>query len=118
MFAEASDEFAEYNASVIGVSTDDIDTLNKFSVEECRNKFAVAADPEGTVVENYDAGLTMMPGLAGRISFVVVPGGEIIHVLDEMRPEGHIEESLAAVKAWASTHTSAGDEDHSEADYY
>ena len=31
---------------VIGVSHDSIDTLNKFSVSECRNKFAVASDAD------------------------------------------------------------------------
>jgi thioredoxin-dependent peroxiredoxin len=44
-FAEATDKFKALGATVIGVSHDNIDTLNKFSVSECRNKFAVAADP-------------------------------------------------------------------------
>ena len=43
-FAEATDEYKSLGATVIGVSADDIDTLNKFSVSECRSKFAVAAD--------------------------------------------------------------------------
>jgi thioredoxin-dependent peroxiredoxin len=42
-FAEATDKFKAMGATVIGVSHDNIDTLNKFSVSECRNKFAVAA---------------------------------------------------------------------------
>ena len=45
LFAEATDEFNALGATVIGVSKDDIDTLNRFSVSECRSKFAVAADP-------------------------------------------------------------------------
>ena len=36
-FAEATDEYKALGATVIGVSTDNIDTLNKFSVSECRN---------------------------------------------------------------------------------
>jgi peroxiredoxin Q/BCP len=43
-FAEATAEVCSLGATVIGVSHDDIDTLNKFSVSECRNKFAVTAD--------------------------------------------------------------------------
>src|SRR5262245_62353928 len=39
-FAEATDKFKSLGATVIGVSHDTIDTLNKFSVSECRNQFA------------------------------------------------------------------------------
>lgn len=101
MFAEATDEFAEYNTSVIGVSTDDIDTLHEFSVSECSSKFPVASDEEGSVVNAYDA--AMANGMAARISYVVVPGGEIIHVLEARAPEGHIHESMEAVKNWAAS---------------
>ena len=43
-FAEAMPDFRAAGASVIGVSHDDIATLNKFSVSECQSKFPVAAD--------------------------------------------------------------------------
>ena len=42
-FAEATDKFKALGATVIGLSHDSIDKLNKFSVTECRNKFAVAS---------------------------------------------------------------------------
>src|SRR3984957_13235528 len=42
-FAEATKKFKALGATVIGVSHDPIDKLNKFSVSECRNKFAVAS---------------------------------------------------------------------------
>jgi len=38
-FAAATDAFARLGATVIGVSGDSIDTLNRFSVTECRNRF-------------------------------------------------------------------------------
>ena len=47
-FAEATEKFKALGATVIGVSHDPIDTLNKFSVTECRNKFAVASDADQT----------------------------------------------------------------------
>src|ERR1700740_378509 len=37
-FAEATEKFKALGATVIGVSHDPIDKLNKFSVTECRNK--------------------------------------------------------------------------------
>ena len=103
MFAEASDEFAEYNTSIIGVSTDDIETLHDFSVSECSSKFPVASDEAGDVVNAYDA--AMANGMAARISYVIVPGGEIIHVLEARAPEGHIHESMEAVKNWSASHS-------------
>lgn len=106
MFAEATDEFAQYNTSVIGVSTDDIETLHEFSVSECSSKFPVASDEAGNVVNAYDA--AMDNGLAARISYVIVPGGEIIHVLEARAPEGHITESMEAVKAWSASNDHSG----------
>src|SRR4030081_3915028 len=38
-FAEATDKFKSLGATVIGISTDKIETLNDFSVKDCRNKF-------------------------------------------------------------------------------
>src|SRR6202161_3785007 len=60
-FAEATSEFQALGATVIGVSHDDIDKLNKFSVTECRNKFAVAADPDQHIMKSYDAILAKNP---------------------------------------------------------
>ncbi len=36
------DEFEAAGATVVGMSTDDMPTLKRFSTEECRDKFAVA----------------------------------------------------------------------------
>src|SRR6202163_2093236 len=60
-FAEATEQFKALGATVIGVSHDDIDTLNKFSVSECRSKFAVAADKDQSVMKSYDAVLAIKP---------------------------------------------------------
>jgi peroxiredoxin Q/BCP len=49
-FADAVDEYKKYGATVIGVSHDNIDTLTKFSVSECRSKFPVAADADAKVI--------------------------------------------------------------------
>ncbi len=38
-FAEATDQFKAMGASVIGVSRDDIATLDKFSTQVCQSKF-------------------------------------------------------------------------------
>ncbi|GAB2189626.1 peroxiredoxin [Sessilibacter sp. MAH1] len=103
-FAEASDDFAELNTTIIGVSTDDIKTLNEFSVSECRNKFAVAADTDATVTRAYDSLIKGRDDIADRVSYVIAPSGEIIHVLHDSAPKGHISQSLTAIKNWQATH--------------
>src|ERR1700691_1437675 len=71
-FAEAADDYKAQGATIIGVSHDSIETLNKFSVSECRGKFAVAADTDGKIMKAYDAVmLTSLLGMANRTSYVI-----------------------------------------------
>ena len=76
-FAEATDKFKALGATVIGVSHDPIDKLNKFSVSECRNEFAVASDADGSVMKAYDAVLPQKPDYANRTSYVIAPRGRL-----------------------------------------
>jgi thioredoxin-dependent peroxiredoxin len=99
-FAEATERFNALGATVIGVSNDDIATLKKFSVEACRNKFAVAADEGAKVIKAYDAGLTLMPNMADRVSYVISPQGKVINVYQSMDPDGHVAATLKAVERW------------------
>src|SRR6266446_4074505 len=93
-FAEATDKFKALGATVIGVSHDPIEKLNKFSVSECRNKFAVASDADGSVMKNYDAVLAKKPEYANRTSYVIAPTGVIIYSYTEMNPEKHVENTM------------------------
>ena len=100
LFADASERFKALGATVIGMSNDSLDTLKRFSVEACRNKFAVAADHGAKVMKAYDAALRIVPGMADRISYVIGPEGRVLHVHESMNPEGHVESTLKAVQAW------------------
>lgn len=98
-FAEATPEFAKHGATVIGMSADTIDKLQRFSVEECRNKFAVAtATP--AVIKGYDVALPVRPGMTNRTSYVIAPNGKILHAYSAMSPQNHVSETMAAVKKW------------------
>src|SRR5579862_4216075 len=103
-FAEATDKFHQLGATVIGVSHDPIDKLNKFSVSECRNKFAVASDADGSVMKAYDAVLPIKPEYANRTSYVIAPTGEIIYSYTDLKPDAHVENTMAAVKKWQDEH--------------
>jgi peroxiredoxin len=104
-FAEATEEFAKIGATVIGMSADKIEDLNRFSVLECRNKFAVGvATPK--IIEGYDVKLSipMMGAKSNRTSYVIAPGGKIIFAYTAMSPAGHVTGTMDAVKAWKAAH--------------
>jgi len=98
-FAEATEKFKALGATVIGMSNDDIGTLKKFSVEACRNKFAVAADAGGKVIKDYDVVLKMVPGsMADRVSYLIGSDGKVAAVHASMDPDGHIDAMLKAAE--------------------
>lgn len=101
-FAEATAAFKAMGATVIGVSADPIDKLNRFSVSECRNKFAVAS-ADRQLIKTYKVTLPLL-GMSNRTSFVIAPGGEIILAYSALSPKGHVDKTLAAVKAWRAAH--------------
>jgi thioredoxin-dependent peroxiredoxin len=103
-FAEATEKFNAMGATVIGVSHDPIEKLNQFSVSECRNKFAVASDGDGSIMKEYDAVLLSHPAYANRTSYVIAPSGEIIYSYTAMSPDKHVENTLAAVQKWQDAH--------------
>lgn len=86
-FADAVDKYKALGATVIGVSHDDIATLKRFSVSECRSKFAVAADADRKIMKAYDAVLAMMPLYADRVSYVIAPDGRIVYAYQSLDPE-------------------------------
>lgn len=103
-FAEAMDEFNALGASVIGISNDDIATLDKFSTSECRSKFPVASDKDNKIMTDYDAVLLGVLPYASRTSYVVTPDGNIAYEYTALAPTEHVKNTLAAVKAWKDSH--------------
>lgn len=104
-FADAMGRYRALGATVIGVSHDDIATLKKFSVSECRSKFPVAADPELKVARDYDAVLPQNTQYANRTSYVIAPDGTIIYTYTNLSPDRHVANTLAALKRWESQHS-------------
>jgi peroxiredoxin len=95
-FAEAMPRYQALGAQVIGVSHDDIATLDKFSVSECQSKFPVAADADKHIMKSY--GATMLLGLtASRTSYVVTPDGRIAFAYSDLDPDDHVNGTLKAV---------------------
>ena len=103
-FAEATPEYEALGATVIGVSGDDIATLDKFSVSECQSKFAVVADPERTVMKAYDSVLVPFLAYANRTSYVITPDDRVIYRYNALDPSRHVGNTLAALSAWRKAH--------------
>lgn len=97
-FAEAVPDFRKAGATVIGMSADDVPTLQRFSSEKCAGKFAVAsAGP--AVIRNYDVALNAGGRtLTKRTSYVIGKDGRIAFVHDDMNPAQHVALTLAAVR--------------------
>src|SRR5271165_2783237 len=93
-FADSIDQYKALGATVIGVSHDPVDKLQKFSVSECRSKFAVAADTNQTVMKAYDAVLPQHPQYANRTSYVIAPDGTIVYTYTSLDPSQHVENTL------------------------
>jgi peroxiredoxin len=113
-FAEAIPQFQAAHATVIGMSADDMPTLQRFSTEECRSKFAVAAATPA-IVRSYDVAMRMdqlpperraqMPsGLTGRTSYVIAPNGRITFVHSNLDYRDHVRLTLEAVQALSHRH--------------
>ncbi len=97
-FSEAVPEFKKAGARVIGMSADNIDTLKKFSTEECRSAFPVASATPA-IQKAYDVAWAEHPGLTTRTSYVIAKDGRIVMVHDDLDWSQHVAQSLAAVKA-------------------
>ncbi|MEO1221380.1 MAG: peroxiredoxin [Pseudomonadota bacterium] len=98
-FAEAMPEFRKEGASVIGMSNDDIETLKRFSKEECRDAFPVGVAGE-RLIDAYDVALGAS-GLASRTSYVIASDGSIALVHSDSDYREHVSKTLAAVRALA-----------------
>jgi thioredoxin-dependent peroxiredoxin len=101
-FAESIPKFEALGATVIGISSDDIDTLGKFSVQACQGRFPVASDNSQSIMKSYDAVMMLLPDYANRISYVIAPDGKVIYDYQNLNPSRHVEKTLAALKDWVA----------------
>jgi len=99
-FAEAMSDFKAAGASVIGLSADNIPTLEKFSTLECRDKFPVGtASPK--VIKEYDVAFMMNgknSGLTNRTSYVIGQDHTIKLVHSDLDWRDHVKLTLAKVR--------------------
>lgn len=103
-FAEAMGDFEKAGASVVGLSADDLPTLQEFSKRECRDKFAVASASRA-MIDAYDVALVRDgkdTGVTDRTSYVIAKSGKIVMVHSEMDWREHVNLTLAKVREMAA----------------
>ncbi len=89
---------------MVGVTAGNVERVAEFSKVECRDKFAVAADPGAKIAAQYQAmnGRADRP-LSDRTSYVIAPDGKILLSYTDPNPHQHVERTLAAVRAWKAS---------------
>ncbi|HEY2029890.1 MAG TPA: peroxiredoxin [Myxococcales bacterium] len=112
-FSENSDKFAAAGASIIGVSLDKIERLNKFSADPqyCAGKIPVASDADGKIAKSYElqvrgpkegaktvTGEEIGHGFAERTTFIVMPDGKIAATIGNMAPADNVQKTLETVQ--------------------
>jgi peroxiredoxin Q/BCP len=100
-FRDAYNDFLDANAEVIGVSSDSLESHNRFA-DRHRLPFLLLSDPHGTVGAHYDVrkALGIFPG---RVTFLIDKEGIVRHVTDgRLRFKDHVSESLAVLRELAA----------------
>jgi peroxiredoxin Q/BCP len=112
-FAVEQEKFVAAGASVIGVSLDSIDRLNRFSADPdyCAGKVAVASDSDGKIAKSFDLkvkepvegktdtrGELITHGFAERTTFIVDTNGKIVATIDGLKPIENVAKALATVQ--------------------
>lgn len=116
-FATEKDKFDAAGATIIGVSADSIERLDKFSADPdyCAGKFPVASDAEGAIAKSYNlkesAGRAGMKDVKGqeighgfieRVTYVIGKDHKIIATLssadDKLTPDQHVKKALEIVE--------------------
>ena len=80
-----------------------LETLKRFSREECRDAFAVGV-ANRKLIDAYDVALVRDgedTGVTSRTSYVIAQDGRIVMVHSDMDYRDHVSKTLAAVKALA-----------------
>jgi peroxiredoxin Q/BCP len=95
-FRENYQAFYDSETEVIGVSSDSVETHQRFS-QKCGLPFNILSDAGKQVRELY--GVSSIFGLPGRVTFVIDKEGVVRHVFSsQLQPTKHIREALEALR--------------------
>jgi peroxiredoxin Q/BCP len=95
-FRDAYEQFSQYGAKVIGISSDGVQSHKEFA-EHHRLPFTLLADTANQVRKLF--GVPKAFTFPGRVTYIADKKGVIVHQFNSMRDaEQHVTESLTALK--------------------
>jgi peroxiredoxin Q/BCP len=93
------DELKSLNAVVVGISKDDLKSHGKF-IDKCELKFLLLSDPTSEVIKAYGAyGDRGIFGVGTLRNTYLIKDGKIVKAFTKVKPNGHAEEVMAAIKS-------------------
>jgi thioredoxin-dependent peroxiredoxin len=96
-FRDKTDDFANYECKVIGISKDSIDSHAKFT-QHYNLPFTILSDSMNLVRKQYDVESVLFGLFPGRKTFIINKKGLISHIFDfQFQAKKHIVESLKAL---------------------
>lgn len=96
-FRDDHDEFVRAGATVVGVSSDGVDSHRRFR-EKHRLPFRLLSDRDGELRKRFGVPRTL-GFLDGRVTYVIDSGGVVRHVFDsQLRMRRHVEDALRVVE--------------------
>jgi thioredoxin-dependent peroxiredoxin len=101
-FSKEYKKFQKIGATIIGISTDSVESHKKF-VEKMNIPYVLLSDPESEVSKKFGVwGKKQFMGREymgiQRSTFLIDEKGKIFKVYPSVKPKGHAEEVLAALK--------------------
>lgn len=96
-FRDSYEEFSKLGAQVIGISSNDQASHEKFA-SQYKVPYLLLTDPGASVRDAYGVKKTFGL-LPGRATFVIDKNGTVRHIYSsQMNPDRHIDEALAALR--------------------
>ena len=90
--------FKAIGANVVGVSVDDVDSHKEFA-DKYTLPFILLADVDGEMAESYGVLRDWkLVQIAARQSFIVGPDGTVVKHYEDVDPDNHTQEVLAALE--------------------
>jgi len=93
-FRDLQNEFAMADAAILGISTDDVASHDKFA-QQHNLTFPLLSDPDGRIAELFGVLKNGDSPRAARSTFVIGKNGLVLKVYTNVRIECHADEVLA-----------------------
>ncbi|MEW5854135.1 MAG: peroxiredoxin [Myxococcota bacterium] len=97
-FRDAYEDFQAAGAEVVGVSSDSEASHQSFAAHH-RLPFVLLSDRDNRVRALYDVPRSLFGLVAGRVTYVIDPGGTVRHVFNSLvQATRHVDEALRTIR--------------------